>query len=122
MTLECLVHAKSLGYKIVFTDHSLFTFGDTSSIQINLVLKMSLTEVDAAIAVSHCNKENLTLRARIDPSIIYVIPNALNNSNFYPMPEVRAKEPKERINIVFIGRLTFRKGIDLLVDLIPLMM
>lgn len=70
----------------VFTDHSLFEFADFASIHLNKILKWALQEVDAAIAVSHTNKENLALRAKIDPRRIYVIPNAVDTSKFAPDP------------------------------------
>ena len=87
------------------------------SIHLNKVLKWALSEVDAAIAVSHTNKENLALRARIDPSRIYVIPNAVDTTKFTPDPSL--KENNGKINIVVVCRMNFRKGVDLLVDIIP---
>lgn len=112
-----MYHSKTLGMKVVFTDHSLFGFADAASIHINKTIKWVLTEVDAAISVSHINKENLSLRAVINPKIIYVIPNAVDATKFNPDPSLR--NPKGRINIVVISRLQYRKGIDLLVDIIP---
>jgi phosphatidylinositol glycan class A protein len=73
MNLQALFHSKTLGIRAVFTDHSLFGFADAASIHINKTLKWILTDVDAAICVSHINKENLTLRAAISPNLIYVI-------------------------------------------------
>lgn len=67
LTLTTLHHSKTLGVRLVYTDHSLFGFGDAASIHINKALKMFLDGVDAAICVSHTNKENLTLRAAIEP-------------------------------------------------------
>lgn len=111
------MHAKTLGVRTVFTDHSLFGFSDAACIHINKVLKFILTDVDAAICVSHTNKENLTLRAAMDPSMIYVIPNSVDTSKFTPNPGLRF--PLNKINIVIVSRLHYRKGIDLLVDIIP---
>jgi phosphatidylinositol glycan class A protein len=101
----------------VYTDHSLFGFSDAASIHINKALKWLLTDVDACITVSHTNKENLTLRASISPHIIYVIPNAVDTTRFQPDPSLI--NPKDKINIVIVSRLAYRKGIDLLVDIIP---
>jgi phosphatidylinositol glycan class A protein len=56
-----------MGLRTVFTDHSLFAFDDLASISINKVLKWVLANVDAAITVSHANKDNLTLRAALNP-------------------------------------------------------
>ena len=117
MNLESLFHAKTLGKRIVYTDHSLFGFADAASIHINKTLKWILTDVDACVCVSHTNKENLALRAAIDPQIIWVIPNAVDTTRFTPNPELI--NPKNKINIVVVSRLHFRKGVDLLVDIIP---
>lgn len=79
----------ALGVRTVFTDHSLFEFSDAASIHLNKALKWFLCEIDAAIAVSHTNKENLALRARLDPTKIYVIPNAVDTTKFTPDPSKR---------------------------------
>jgi phosphatidylinositol glycan class A protein len=50
---------------------------------------------------------------------ISVIPNAVDSSRFSPDPTKRF--PLNKINIVVVSRLTYRKGIDLLVDIIPAM-
>jgi phosphatidylinositol glycan class A protein len=46
-----------------------------------------------------------------------VIPNAVDCARFKPDPSKRY--PLNTINIVVISRLTFRKGIDFLMDIIP---
>jgi phosphatidylinositol N-acetylglucosaminyltransferase subunit A len=116
-THECLFHAKTMGISTIYTDHSLFGFGDAGCININKILKCYLADMHHTIAVSHTNKENLVLRAAISPADVYVIPNAVDASRFIPDPSRRAKLPQ--INIVVISRLCYRKGIDLLVALIP---
>jgi len=115
--LECLLHSRTMGYKSVYTDHSLFGFSDAACIHINKVLKFFLSDIDACISVSHASRENLSLRASLNPNIISVIPNAVDTSRFKPDPSKRF--PLNTINIVFISRLTYRKGIDLLADVIP---
>ncbi|CEL95811.1 unnamed protein product [Vitrella brassicaformis CCMP3155] len=141
---ECLIHARTLSmynryshdtlgdggsepheYRIVYTDHSLFGFADVAGIHINKVrgrvrvrvISLLLSDVDHAICVSHTNRENLTLRSGIPPRRIAVIPNAVDAHRFSPDPSMRPPPP--RVNIVVISRLTYRKGIDLLVDVIP---
>ena len=109
--------AGALGVRTVFTDHSLFGFGDAASVHLNKGLKWSLQEVDGFIVVSHANKENITLRARINPIDVFVIPNAVDTSRF--TPDRSLIFPKDKINIVIVCRMTFRKGVDLLVDIIP---
>ena len=106
-----------MGLKTCFTDHSQFGFADMASIHLNKVLKWELETVDACIAVSHCNKENLALRARVEPDKIYVIPNAVDTKRFTPNPSMRS--PINTVNIVCICRLTYRKGVDLMVMIIP---
>lgn len=115
--LESMFHARTMGYKVVYTDHSLFGFSDAACIHINKVLKMFLTDIDHAICVSHTNKENLVLRASLNPRNVSVIPNAVDAERFTADPS--ARYPLNTINIVVVSRLTYRKGTDLLVDVIP---
>jgi glycosyltransferase involved in cell wall biosynthesis len=39
---ECILHAKTMGIKAVFTDHSLFGFADPASIHVNKFMKVRL--------------------------------------------------------------------------------
>ena len=71
---EVILHAHTMGYKAVFTDHSLFGFADAASINVNKVLEFTLAGIDHAIAVSNTCRENLTLRAALRPEMISVIP------------------------------------------------
>lgn len=50
---EAILHGKTMGYKVCFTDHSLFGFADASSILTNKLLKFTLSDVDHVICVSH---------------------------------------------------------------------
>ena len=50
---EAILHAKTMGLKTVFTDHSLFGFADGGSILANKMLKFTLSDVDHVICVSH---------------------------------------------------------------------
>ncbi|KAI9298631.1 phosphatidylinositol N-acetylglucosaminyltransferase GPI3 subunit [Neoconidiobolus thromboides FSU 785] len=116
MALEAIFHARTMGLKACFTDHSLFGFADTSSIGMNKFLKFNLSDIDHVICVSHTCRENTVLRANLDPDIVSVIPNAIVPSNFLPDP--KQADPKF-ITIVVLSRLVYRKGIDLLVAIIP---
>ena len=127
-THEVLMHAKTMGLTTVYTDHSLFGFGDAASININKILKMYLYSVDQCIAVSHTNKENLILRAAMEPGRVSVIPNAVDASRFLPRvgegvgtPKRRHREARREVTVVVVSRLTYRKGIDLLVDIVPVL-
>ncbi|KAK4793481.1 hypothetical protein SAY86_023916 [Trapa natans] len=113
---EALMHARTMGYKIVFTDHSLYGFADVGSIHMNKVLQFTLAEISQAICVSHTSKENTVLRSGLPPEKVFVIPNAVDTAMFMPAPE-RLKS--DEIVIVVISRLVYRKGADLLVEVIP---
>eukprot|EP00854_Cymbomonas_tetramitiformis_P015241 gene15241-18026_t len=109
-----VVHA----HQTVFTDHSLFGFADGSSIHTNKLLKFTLADTQHVICVSHTSKANTVLRSRIPPPRVSVIPNAVDTERFLPGPESRPPAPT--INVVVISRLVYRKGSDLLIDLIPM--
>ena len=113
---EVLMHARTMGYKVVFTDHSLYGFSDVGSIHMNKVLQFTLADVSQAICVSHTSKENTVLRSGLPPEKVFVIPNAVDTAMFKPA-EVRPS--REEIVIVVISRLVYRKGTDLLVEVIP---
>ncbi|XP_008809559.1 phosphatidylinositol N-acetylglucosaminyltransferase subunit A [Phoenix dactylifera] len=113
---EALMHARTMGYKVVFTDHSLYGFADVGSIHMNKVLQFTLADVDQAICVSHTSKENTVLRSGILPEKVFVIPNAVDTAMFTPAPN---RLSCDEIVIVVISRLVYRKGADLLVEVIP---
>ncbi|KAL7225934.1 hypothetical protein ACSBR1_021144 [Camellia fascicularis] len=113
---EALMHARTMGYKVVFTDHSLYGFADAGSIHMNKVLQFTLADVSEAICVSHTSKENTVLRSGLPPEKVFVIPNAVDTAMFKPAPE---RLSTDEIVIVVISRLVYRKGADLLVEVIP---
>ncbi|KAI5323066.1 hypothetical protein L3X38_032138 [Prunus dulcis] len=84
---EALMHARTMGYKVVFTDHSLYGFADAGSIHTNKVLQFTLAEVSQAICVSHTSKENTVLRSGFPPEKVFVIPNAVDTAMLKPAPE-----------------------------------
>ncbi|KAF8217720.1 glycosyltransferase family 4 protein [Mycena galopus ATCC 62051] len=124
---EGILHSHLLGVRTVFTDHSLFGFDDAASILTNKLMAGTLKNVDAVICVSHTGRENTVLRGELleksdtDPSgisvrdSVYVIPNALIPERFQPSPP----KSTDVITIVFLSRLVYRKGIDLLVATAP---
>ncbi|XP_014496465.1 phosphatidylinositol N-acetylglucosaminyltransferase subunit A isoform X3 [Vigna radiata var. radiata] len=89
---EALMHARTMGYK--------FTLADVSQ----------------AICVSHTSKENTVLRSGLPPEKVFVVPNAVDTAIFKPAVN-RPSGPE--IVIVVISRLVYRKGVDLLVEVIP---
>ncbi|GAB1312767.1 Phosphatidylinositol N-acetylglucosaminyltransferase GPI3 subunit [Madurella fahalii] len=131
---EAILHARTMGLRTVYTDHSLFGFADAASIFANKLLKFSLSDVDHVICVSHTCKENTVLRASLDPLMVSVIPNAVVAENFKPLshptepagssfgrdsPPARPLGPHDMITIVVISRLFYNKGTDLLTAAIP---
>jgi phosphatidylinositol glycan class A protein len=105
-----------MGYKVVFTDHSLYGFADVGSIHMNKVLQFSLADIDQAICVSHTSKENTVLRSGLSPAKVFMIPNAVDTAMFKP---ASVRPSTDIITIVVISRLVYRKGADLLVEVIP---
>ncbi len=66
------------------------------------------------------------MRANVDPTIVHAIPNAIDAKKFQPDLDGLAKKRKRkrdkhdgRIKIVIVSRLVYRKGVDLLVGIIP---
>ncbi|KAF7562418.1 hypothetical protein G7046_g1718 [Stylonectria norvegica] len=133
---EAILHARTMGLRTVFTDHSLYGFADAASILTNKLLKFTLSDVDHSICVSHTCKENTVLRASLDPLMVSVIPNAVVAENFRPrdypttspqganftdaaIPVPRRFTPRDVITIVVISRLFYNKGTDLLIAAIP---
>ncbi|KAI1339994.1 glycosyltransferase family 4 protein [Xylariaceae sp. FL0016] len=130
---EAILHARTMGLRTCFTDHSLAGFGDAGSILTNKLLKFSLSDVDHVICVSHTCKENTVLRAALDPLMVSVIPNALVSDDFKPLPRPEPGSltfmqhplpahplgPNEPITIIVVSRLFYNKGTDLLTAIIP---
>jgi len=114
---EAITYAAELGLGSVYTDHSLFGFDDLASIVLNRVLKVTMSTLGAAICVSHTCRENYILRSKVLPSIVHVIPNAVDTTKFTPDPSKRDKN--DRVEVVVVNRLVYRKGVDLLLGVIP---
>ena len=121
MCQEGILHARTMGIPCVFTDHSLFGVADISSILTNKLLKFSLSDVGRVICVSNTSKENTVLRGALDPQNVHVIPNAILSDQFFP--EAKIVESSSSlpgcITVIVLCRLVYRKGIDLLIDVIP---
>nr|SVE70389.1 EOG090X0515 [Daphnia similis]SVE71644.1 EOG090X0515 [Daphnia similis] len=114
---EGILIARLLGLKAVFTDHSLYGFADVSAILTNKLLEITLSGINHCICVSHTGKENTVLRAKVPASYVSVIPNATDTTLF--KPDVSRRD-KDKITIVALSRLVYRKGIDLLASVIPI--
>lgn len=113
---EAITYSAEMGLASVYTDHSLFGFHDLASVVLNRVLQVTMSTLGGAICVSNICKENYVQRTKVDPEIVHVIPNAIDCSKFTPDP---TKRGKNRIKVVIVSRLVFRKGVDLMVGIIP---
>jgi teichuronic acid biosynthesis glycosyltransferase TuaC len=84
---------------------------------IRWMLRYTLTEAKAVIAVSEALKEAIT-RLGIPADKVFVVPNGVDIKKFYPLPKESARTtlnlPNKRI-ILSVGNLTANKGFDLLV-------
>lgn len=114
---EAVTYAAELGLASIYTDHSLFGFNDIASVILNRVQKVTMSTVGAVICVSHTCRDNFILRAKLPPSTVHVIPNAVDPAKFTPDT---TKRDKDRITVVVVSRLVYRKGVDLLVGIIPI--
>uniref|UniRef100_A0A914HAF4 phosphatidylinositol N-acetylglucosaminyltransferase n=1 Tax=Globodera rostochiensis TaxID=31243 RepID=A0A914HAF4_GLORO len=120
MAHEALLHAWTIraGIRTVFTDHSMFGFAEANAVLMNkFMLRYSLANADRLICVSHTSKENTVLRAGVAPQRVFVIPNAIDAVLFQPDP-ARFARPTVT-TVVVLSRLVYRKGADLLVEVIP---
>ena len=128
LSLEGIFHSKMLGKNVVFTDHSLYGFTHLYEVSINKVIRVFFVDVDEVISVSNIAVENLILRGLINPKIAHTIPNGIDNTKFRPPSEKEMKELKKQnikdgkeeiITIVSVSRMAYRKGTDLLIEVIP---
>jgi phosphatidylinositol glycan class A protein len=125
MSNESVVYAAAMGLPSVYTDHSLFQFDDLAGVLLNRVLETTLSTLNGAICVSHACRDNLILRAKLNPSRITVIPNAVDPPSFAPSDDQndtgigKIGSDDNRIKVVVVSRLVYRKGVDLLVGIIP---
>lgn len=110
--------AKIYGIKTVFTEHSLFGYQDAAGINLNKLVKWAFRDLDAAICVSQACKDNFCLRVKFNPAASFNIPNAVDSQRFFPEPDLNSRKG-DIINVVFVSRLMYRKGVDLLIGLIP---
>lgn len=99
--LEAILHARTMGIKAVFTDHSLMGLHGYGEMWGNKMLMACLSDVDAVICVSHVGKENTAIRANLDPDLIHVIPSAVAATEFQPRKEpYKAPEPSKCNNLL----------------------
>lgn len=142
---DTLLAAQTLGYRTVFTDHSLFGFSDAATFNINKFALAALINTHACISVSSIGRANLLLRLRTSPAshgflyppaCVHVLPNAVDATRFTPdAASAAARAIKSRVphavdaphtpacvHVALVSRLVYRKGVDLVVEVIPRVM
>jgi len=117
LLMDVIMMAYIMGVRTFLTDHSTWSLFFFGYIDLNKVWKVSTHFCDHYISVSHAVRENLIVRSNIPPDRTSVIPNAIDCSKFKPDPSKRF--PLGTINIVYMARLEYKKGFDLLVECIP---
>jgi len=116
MCLEGIYHANSLNIKTVITDHSLFEVAKLERVLVNGLTRFICRNVDWGICVSRISRDNTHLRTGIPLDRISVIPNGIIPENFHPV----GRRERKKLRILFMSRLAFRKGVDILIDALPL--
>ncbi|CBY22622.1 unnamed protein product [Oikopleura dioica] len=118
MVHEAIWHGKMLGLSTVITDHSLIGFCDAGAIVTNKLLEGTLSDESThVICVSYCSAANTIIRSNIPPRLVHVIPNGISasfNANFFP-----PLKDRKTVKIVTCCRLEYRRGIDILLTIIP---
>ncbi len=80
-------------------------------------LAARVRRLDARIAVSETARDFV---AQYFPGEYHVIPNGVDTERFHPAAEpFREWRDPERVNILFVGRLDPRKGVQVLIDAMP---
>lgn len=113
---ECVFHSRTMGYPTCLTDHSLYQFFRAADTAIHKVMQLTVSDIGQVICVSHTAKENTVLRTGLNPSKVSVIPNGIAWSEF--TPDLTRRSP-DRVVVVVVSRLVYRKGVDLLRHVIP---
>jgi phosphatidylinositol glycan class A protein len=117
MAFEGIMLGALMGYPVVHTEHSIFGLSGPVDLHVNALAQAVLAQADTVVSVSHATKENVTLRCRLDPASVCVIPHAVDSSRFRPHPE--NVHPTGTVNVVVMTRFVRRKGTQLLVQLVP---
>ena len=77
---------------------------------------------DYIIAVSKATRNNILIRSQIDINKVIVIPNGVSDVFMYKKTKtknINIDQTKKIIKIITVGRMTYRRGIDLLIDILP---
>ena len=94
----------------IYTEHSLNPTTDNFT---NNYMRRTATLATHITIPSPVILENLCLRALITPNSVSIVPNPLSSLPF------KSTSPTRKLKIGFFGRLTHKKGADLLLTIIP---
>lgn len=110
---------QSLGIHTVLTNHSLVDLESPVQIMLTAMHRFAVQTgtLDHEIAVSHAVREVDILRINIPVVRTSVIPNAIDTYEY--TPDTSLRDPVGTVNIVYFCRITYRKGADLLMELLP---
>ena len=117
MSFEAIMLAALEGHGVVYTEHSNFDVTGALPAALNRLSQAVLIHADALISVSHACAANLAERCRLPPAAVEVIPNAVDASHF--KPDVANVRPVGCVVVIVLTRLVWRKGTQLLAQLIP---
>ena len=121
---ECCFYASILDIPVVHTDHSLFALGDLAGLHLSAAQSLVVDKaVQKNVVVSAVTGANVAARLGLGLERIAVIPNAVDSVIFHPLPEsltTLTRQTPSTITIAIISRLCYRKGTDILYNLIPL--
>ena len=119
LNISSMIVTKMLKIPYVFTQHSLYDFNHFGTIELNKLYSWLCRNIlTKVICVSNTVRENFILQTDADVSITAVIPNAVDASFFCPRNPKYPKNPGE-IRVIVLTRMTFRKGMDLLLEILP---
>lgn len=115
--LEFMYFSAILGIRVILTEHSLYGFRSFLDIHFNRVAKAFFPLCYKIIAVSKTTRNNIITRSGICKSKLIVIPNGVADVRHFK--KNRIITPNTKIKIITVGRMTFRRGTDLLIEILP---
>lgn len=121
LAISFFLVAKIMKIPVILTEHSLYDLNIIKHIFLNHIYQVFVDFfINRVICVSNTVRENFIMRTYINPSKTFIIPNAIDSQFFrkISIPKKWLKNPK-KIRIIILSRMTWRKGIDLLIQIMP---
>lgn len=119
LSITSMMVTKMLKIPYVFTQHSLYDFDKLGAIELSKVYQwMCRSILSKVICVSNTVRENFLLQTNMELFKTVVVPNAVDATFFCPRTPKFPKN-KDKIRVVVLSRMTFRKGMDLLLEVLP---